>query len=62
MTTVSSEDKKLHAFTPEEDHLRKIRAGKILIEPPQYGEVILTYHNGELRYVEERTKAKVDVE
>ncbi len=27
---------------------------------PEYGEVILTFHDGQLRYIERRTKEKVE--
>ncbi|MFX4303006.1 hypothetical protein ACOJUR_12240 [Alicyclobacillus tolerans] len=44
----------------EEESQRRIRIGDRLIDAPKYGEVILTYHDGQLRYVEKRTKEKVD--
>lgn len=43
-----------------EENERKITIGSHQIEPPRYGEVILTFHDGQLRYIDRHTREKVE--
>ncbi len=38
---------------------RTFTVGKHTFIAPEYGEVILTFHDGQLRYIERRVKEKV---
>jgi hypothetical protein len=40
--------------------VRTFSVGERSFDAPEYGEVTLTFHDGQLRYVEKRTKEKVE--
>lgn len=43
-----------------QQHTPSITANGKSYAMPSYGEVILTFHDGQLRYIERRTKEKVE--